>query len=1098
MRLRYSRTLPTLLGIALFLAVPVTATAQQAQPKRVRPVAYHMLLQSGADARLTDAALEELEEAARAASQVKAPPSGIRAQTPYMPYYGQSKVRYDKFDWFIYRTDHFEIFYYPALEPHLQRIASYAESAYQHISGELQHDLADRVPLVVFKTESEFQENNISPDTPEGVLAFAEPERNRMVLPIDEPNDRLYALIVHELTHIFEFNIIPRGLISQGLPLWVDEGLAEYMTGDWIPGDRMEVRDAALTDNVPKMSRLYSAPLAGRAPYALGHATFEFIESRWGKEGLRTFLFALRKSVLGGGETAYEEALKLTPEDFDDQFDRYLKERFKPFRDKQRAADYGRNIAPDPERSLFSGTVSIAPSPSGDLLAAAAFNPKDLELDIILISAHDGQLIRNMTSGLDQDRGFERIGLPGGHRGYFVPWMAWAPVGDRLAFFARTEKSKSLIVQNVVSGRTEKRFLLEQVDGPESPAFSPDGRKVAFAAMAEGLSDIYVVDIESGDLTNVTKDNIADYAPAFSPDGTSLVITCRVGGNDKLFLVNLATGAKRQITFGSHDDTSAKFVDDRTIIFTSMATDPSVSLPIAVARDGSIPNVWALDLQTNQLRQMTDTATGNFSPVVLRQESGTRVAFVNYYKGRYGLYSIPSEAQIVTVASEDFGGPGPVFDFTAPLNHTLLRDNMRKKGAFEKMSLAGRPPVALGVTSGGDLYGNTQVTFTDVLGDKEISFYAQSVLQYRTTAFTFLNIGRRMSYAIQTFSQDQFFFGQDLTASGVLYDPLLARSIDRDLAEAVQSQRGASVFAIYPFNRYARVQVSAGYMYVDEHFRNDSVQQLAEAYQLEQYGTTLFRNGHMIPLGVTFIKDTSVFREYGPVAGSLLKASLDFAPGFGDTWLSKSTFGIDGRYYLRLAANGVLAMRLYGQLGTGDNPDFFNFGGNSEMRGYDYLEFIGQQGFFANAELRFPLIEAMLTPIGVLGGLRGTLFANIGAVKFNNEGGLRPLSTRTEAIDVVTGYDLDPNGNVIGVRSDTINVGGFRLVDGRASYGFGIQSMMLGFPMHFDWAWRTLLNRDWENALFRDCTTTSPTTVECFPTNDFREMQFAFWIGYDF
>ena len=83
-------------------------------------------------------------------------------QTQYVPYYGQSKVRYDKFDWHIYRTDHFEIFFYPALEPHLERIASYAESAYQHISGELQHDLADRVPLVVFKTQSEFQENNIS------------------------------------------------------------------------------------------------------------------------------------------------------------------------------------------------------------------------------------------------------------------------------------------------------------------------------------------------------------------------------------------------------------------------------------------------------------------------------------------------------------------------------------------------------------------------------------------------------------------------------------------------------------------------------------------------------------------------------------------------------------------------------------------------------------------------------------------------------------------------------------------------------------------------------------------------------------------------
>ena len=48
------------------------------------------------------------------------------------------------------------------------------------------------------------------------------------------------------------------------------------------------------------------------------------------------------------------EAFKLTPEEFDQEFDKYLKDRFKPFRDKERPADYGRNLAPDPEESRRS------------------------------------------------------------------------------------------------------------------------------------------------------------------------------------------------------------------------------------------------------------------------------------------------------------------------------------------------------------------------------------------------------------------------------------------------------------------------------------------------------------------------------------------------------------------------------------------------------------------------------------------------------------------------------------------------------------------------------------------------------------------------
>ena len=61
------------------------------------------------------------------------------AQTPYVPYYGKNKIRYDNFAWHIYTTDHFEIYYYPDIQQHLERITSYAESAYQQVSADLNH-----------------------------------------------------------------------------------------------------------------------------------------------------------------------------------------------------------------------------------------------------------------------------------------------------------------------------------------------------------------------------------------------------------------------------------------------------------------------------------------------------------------------------------------------------------------------------------------------------------------------------------------------------------------------------------------------------------------------------------------------------------------------------------------------------------------------------------------------------------------------------------------------------------------------------------------------------------------------------------------------
>src|ERR1043165_4588278 len=106
------------------------------------------------------------------------------AQTPFVPYYNKNRVKYDHFKWQTYTTDHFEMYYYPEIEKHIERVASYAESAYQQVSADLKHDLAFKVPLTLNKTESESQQQNVDrADLPGGVLPFAEPYRDRMVLP---------------------------------------------------------------------------------------------------------------------------------------------------------------------------------------------------------------------------------------------------------------------------------------------------------------------------------------------------------------------------------------------------------------------------------------------------------------------------------------------------------------------------------------------------------------------------------------------------------------------------------------------------------------------------------------------------------------------------------------------------------------------------------------------------------------------------------------------------------------------------------------------------------------------------------------------------
>jgi hypothetical protein len=412
-------------------------------------------------------------------------------------------------------------------------------------------------------------------------------------------------------------------------------------------------------------------------------------------------------------------------------------------------------------------------------------------MDIVLVSAKDGKILKNLTSGFDSDRGFEYLVTSPG-RWVTVPWMSWH--GNDLAYFVRAEKSRTLIVEDVTNERIKERIEMRMVDDPESPDFSPDGRRVAFAAQQGGTGDIFIVDLVTKEVINVTKDEFADSGPTWSPDGKSIIYIARVSQNEKLFRLDLDSGKKTQITFGTHDDGTAKFLDADTIVFASTATDPAKPIDPEVARNGNIYNIWTLGLKTGELRQYTDAVGGNLYAVVVNDGGDrTKIGFVSYYKAQYELHTLERREPIIKAASADFGEPGAIIPFQAPLSHTLIADNKKKKGTFEKLFLDGRPPVNVGVTSGGDIFGGSSVTFSDVLGDQQFNLYAASISQYRTLSFSYLNLTRRFNYALQGFSQTTFFYGN---LGNVFYDQSFI--VDRDLALATRTIRGGTVFGIWP------------------------------------------------------------------------------------------------------------------------------------------------------------------------------------------------------------------------------------------------------------------------------------------------------------
>ena len=511
-----------------------------------------------------------------------------------------------------------------------------------------------------------------------------------------------------------------------------------------------------------------------------------------------------------------------------------------------------------------------------------------------------------------------------------------------------------------------------------------------------------------------------------------------------------------------------------------------------MSKNGNIYNVWTLNLKTNELKQYTDALGGNVSPVLLKDEDKKqKIAFVTYYKGEYGIHSVPAQKEALhTVASADFGAPGPIIDFTPPLSHTLVKSNEHTKGRFEKLFLDGRPPVNVGVTSGGDFFGGTQVTFSDVLGDQQFNLFVESVSQYRTMSLGYLNLSRRFQYALQGFSQTQFYYANDVNTFYAAQYGFLSH---KD-ALATQTARGGTAFGIYPLNRYTRLELTGGLMQFKQQYSDPNLQQVADSYQQALYGRSLFADGKLMPLGLAYVRETTVFREYGPLSGDTMRLGYEYAPKMGG-FISRQTADLDARKYLRLATNGVLAFRVRGLKSWGDYPAYLYSGGNSELRGYQYLEFIGNKSFFTDAELRFPLIEAALTPLGVIGGLRAVAFANFGASQLDPNK-MMVYDRKPVVVQPILNYTQDFfTGAITPVYGPRQTISGLRLVDGRASYGLGLETFALGFPIHFDWAWRTLLNKSWEDYVFA-----YNAQVDGVSSGSqwLRRPKFSIWIGYDF
>lgn len=213
--------------------------------------------------------------------------------------------------WYTRATDHFDI--YHTHQTDLDEIARDAERAYTRVSADLRYELSVKVPLILLPTNGDLprdrQEANML------VRASGAPDTDHLLLPV-EPRDGRATILLHELSHVFQFELVPDG----GVPQWASEGFADHETGTWESSDLMKIREAAAANLIPAVTSLADSDRVW------GHAVFDFVANEYGSSGLQRCLVALRNGSPSAADV-YREAFGVAAADFNRAFQVYVRTR---------------------------------------------------------------------------------------------------------------------------------------------------------------------------------------------------------------------------------------------------------------------------------------------------------------------------------------------------------------------------------------------------------------------------------------------------------------------------------------------------------------------------------------------------------------------------------------------------------------------------------------------------------------------------------------------------------------------------------------------------------------------------------------------------
>jgi hypothetical protein len=425
--------------------------------------------------------------------------------------FGKNKVQYFDYYWSFYRFDNFDCYFNENGADLAKYTANYATKKLEEIEDFFDYTLDKRLIFIIYNKNAEYKQSNIGLTTFDedsyNIGGFSRIIKNKVMLYYEGDHvafeKQISAAITEAIIKEMLYNADTKDRVSSSsliyLPDWYMKGLIKYVSGGWDYEAENRVKDGLKSGKYKNINFLEYDDATDA-----GQSFWRFIGKEYGDALIPNIIYLTKiyKNVNDGFLYVIGSELKDVLKEWREYYTKQYSE------DTNRPGEDGNVLRKSRKEQIFQ---QVKVSPSGDYIA---YVTNDWGRKRIWLY--------NQTTGktkivFRKEPKFEQV------TDNTYPVIAWHPGGNILTFISDEKAELVLYFYNIDRKSTEKRNLL-YFDKVLDFSYSPEGSRLVFSAVKDGITDIYIHTISSGTNEQITRDVPDDLFPSFVKDSPEEII----------------------------------------------------------------------------------------------------------------------------------------------------------------------------------------------------------------------------------------------------------------------------------------------------------------------------------------------------------------------------------------------------------------------------------------------------------------------------------------------------------------------------------------------------------------------------------------------